>query len=60
MELIITDQRSYRSEEPTYRTEARAFTIADVAERLGINKNVVKMKILRARRILQQKLYDLM
>jgi alkaline phosphatase D len=25
MELIITDQRSYRSEEPTYRAEARAF-----------------------------------
>lgn len=26
MELIITDQRSYRSEDPTYRTEAQAFT----------------------------------
>jgi alkaline phosphatase D len=26
MELIITDQRSYRSEEPTYRAEARAFS----------------------------------
>ena len=26
MELIITDQRSYRSEEPTDRTEAQAFT----------------------------------
>ena len=25
MELIITDQRSYRSEEPTYRAEAQAF-----------------------------------
>jgi len=25
VELIITDQRSYRSEEPTYRTEAQAF-----------------------------------
>ena len=25
MELIITDQRSYRSEEPTYRPEAHAF-----------------------------------
>jgi len=25
MELIITDQRSYRSEEPTYRAEAKAF-----------------------------------
>jgi alkaline phosphatase D len=25
VELIITDQRSYRSEEPTYRPEARAF-----------------------------------
>ena len=28
-ELIITDQRSYRSEEPTYRPEAQAFTSAD-------------------------------
>ncbi|MBV9342524.1 MAG: alkaline phosphatase D family protein [Acidobacteria bacterium] len=26
VELIITDQRSYRSEEPTYRTEARALS----------------------------------
>lgn len=25
VELIITDQRSYRSEEPTYRAEAQAF-----------------------------------
>ncbi|HEX8814289.1 MAG TPA: alkaline phosphatase D family protein [Terriglobales bacterium] len=29
MELIITDQRSYRSEEPTYRKEAQAFTSDD-------------------------------
>jgi alkaline phosphatase D len=29
MELIITDQRSYRSEEPTYRREARAFISND-------------------------------
>jgi alkaline phosphatase D len=29
MELIITDQRSYRSEEPTYRAEAQAFLSDD-------------------------------
>jgi alkaline phosphatase D len=29
VELIITDQRSYRSEEPTYRPEAQAFTSDD-------------------------------
>jgi alkaline phosphatase D len=29
MELIITDQRSYRSEEPTYRPEAQAFMSDD-------------------------------
>jgi alkaline phosphatase D len=29
MELIITDQRSYRSEEPTYRAEAKAFMSDD-------------------------------
>jgi alkaline phosphatase D len=29
MELIITDQRSYRSEEPTYRPEAKAFMSDD-------------------------------
>jgi alkaline phosphatase D len=29
MELIITDQRSYRSEEPTYRAEAQAFMSDD-------------------------------
>jgi alkaline phosphatase D len=29
MELIITDQRSYRSEEPTYRPEAQAFMSND-------------------------------
>lgn len=29
MELIITDQRSYRSEEPTYRPEAHAFMSSD-------------------------------
>jgi alkaline phosphatase D len=29
MELIITDQRSYRSEEPTYRAEVRAFMSDD-------------------------------
>jgi alkaline phosphatase D len=29
LELIITDQRSYRSEEPTYRTEAQAFSSDD-------------------------------
>jgi alkaline phosphatase D len=29
MELIITDQRSYRSEEPTYRPEAQAFLSDD-------------------------------
>lgn len=29
MELIITDQRSYRSEEPTYRQEASAFLSDD-------------------------------
>jgi alkaline phosphatase D len=29
MELIITDQRTYRSEEPTYRAEAQAFTSDD-------------------------------
>lgn len=29
MELIITDQRSYRSEEPTYRPEAQAFLSKD-------------------------------
>jgi len=29
MELIITDQRSYRSEEPTYRAEAQAFRSDD-------------------------------
>ncbi len=29
MELIVTDQRSYRSEEPTYRTEAQAFMSND-------------------------------
>lgn len=29
MELIITDQRSYRSEEPTYRPEAQAFKSKD-------------------------------
>jgi alkaline phosphatase D len=29
MELIITDQRSYRSEDPTYRAEAQAFTSDD-------------------------------
>jgi alkaline phosphatase D len=29
MELIITDQRSYRSEEPTYRAEAQAFMSND-------------------------------
>lgn len=29
MELIITDQRSYRSEEPTYRAEAQAFISDD-------------------------------
>jgi len=29
MELIITDQRSYRSEEPTYRAEAQAFKSDD-------------------------------
>lgn len=29
MELIITDQRSYRSEEPTYRPEAHAFMSND-------------------------------
>lgn len=29
LELIITDQRSYRSEEPTYRTEAQAFMSDD-------------------------------
>lgn len=34
-------------------------TIADIAECLGINKDIVKMKILRARRILQHKLYNL-
>ena len=28
-ELIITDQRSYRSEEPTYRSEARAYMSGD-------------------------------
>src|SRR5579863_7355619 len=29
MELIITDQRSYRSEDPTYRAEAKAFMSDD-------------------------------
>src|SRR5579871_958037 len=29
MELIVTDQRSYRSEEPTYRAEAQEFTSDD-------------------------------
>ena len=29
MELIVTDQRSYRSEEPTYRAEALEFTSDD-------------------------------
>jgi alkaline phosphatase D len=29
MELIITDQRSYRSEDPTYRAEAQAFKSDD-------------------------------
>ena len=29
VEVIITDQRSYRSEEPTYRAEAQAFTSGD-------------------------------
>jgi alkaline phosphatase D len=29
MELIVTDQRSYRSEEPTYRKEADAFSSDD-------------------------------
>ena len=29
VELIITDQRSYRSEEPTYRAEAKAFSSGD-------------------------------
>jgi alkaline phosphatase D len=29
MELIVTDQRSYRSEEPTYRPEAKAFMSDD-------------------------------
>jgi alkaline phosphatase D len=29
MELIVTDQRSYRSEEPTYRTEAQQFMSDD-------------------------------
>jgi alkaline phosphatase D len=29
MELIVTDQRSYRSEEPTYRKEAQAFISND-------------------------------
>jgi len=29
LELIITDQRSYRSEEPTYRAEAQPFTSDD-------------------------------
>jgi alkaline phosphatase D len=29
VELIITDQRSYRSEEPTYRAEAQAFSSDD-------------------------------
>jgi alkaline phosphatase D len=29
VELIITDQRSYRSEEPTYRAEAKAFSSDD-------------------------------
>jgi len=29
VELIITDQRSYRSEEPTYRAEAQAFMSQD-------------------------------
>ena len=29
VELVITDQRSYRSEEPTYRPEARAFISDD-------------------------------
>jgi len=29
VELIITDQRSYRSEEPTYRAEAQAFSSHD-------------------------------
>jgi alkaline phosphatase D len=29
MELIITDQRSYRSEDPTYRAEAKAFMSED-------------------------------
>jgi alkaline phosphatase D len=29
MELVVTDQRSYRSEEPTYRAEAQAFMSDD-------------------------------
>lgn len=29
MELIVTDQRSYRSEEPTYRAEAQEFMSDD-------------------------------
>jgi alkaline phosphatase D len=32
VELIVTDQRSYRSEEPTDRPEAKAFTSADFPE----------------------------
>ena len=32
MELIITDQRSYRSEDPTDRSEARAFYSSDFPE----------------------------
>ena len=35
MELIITDQHSYRSEEPTGRTEAKALTNSEFPEFIG-------------------------